>query len=290
MNIMDLLIEDISIDGGTQARVSVDTGAIADYADAMTEGAELPPGMVFFDGAKHYLADGFHRYHANRQIGARRMRCEVRTGTLQDAKLYAYGANKGHGLRPTTADKRKAVVGMLADFADWSDRAIAKHVGVAHSFVASVREPEVAQRQKAAKAASASKQVESDSTGSIGPEVESDSTAAPAEQPAAKPAKAQATTAAPAPDERDQRIAALAEQVAELSQNLTETVADNEAMGKVFDADEKLAEALAQNKKLRLEVAGLRERINGLMGEKNESIRLVKHWKRRAEAAERAAA
>ena len=285
MNIMDLLIEDISIDGGTQARVSVDTGAIADYADAMTEGAELPPGMVFFDGAKHYLADGFHRYHANRQIGARRMRCEVRTGTLQDAKLYAYGANKGHGLRPTTADKRKAVVGMLADFADWSDRAIAKHVGVAHSFVAAVREPEAAQRQKAAKAASAVKQVESDSTGSIGPEVESDSTAAPAEQPAAKPTKAQATAAAPAPDERDQRIAALAEQVAELSQNLTDTVADNEAMGKVFDADEKLAKAMAENKQLRAEVSTLRERVNGLLNEKNEAVRLAKSWKRKAEKA-----
>lgn len=71
---------------------------------------------------------------------------------------------------------------------------------------------------------------------------------------------------------------------------LTTAIADRDGMAKVFEADEKLTEALKQNKQLRAEVSGLRERINGLMGEKNEGIRLVKHWKGRAERAEKAGA
>ncbi len=57
----------------------------------------------------------------------------------QHARLYAYGANRAHGKPPTNADKRKAVLGMLADAPDWSDRAIAKHVGVSPSTVGSCR-------------------------------------------------------------------------------------------------------------------------------------------------------
>ena len=45
---------------------------------------------------------------------------------------------------------------------------------------------------------------------------------------------------------------------------------------------------MAENKRLRAEVTGLRERVNGLMNEKNEAIRLSKSWQRRAEKAEKA--
>jgi hypothetical protein len=95
----------------------------------------------------------------------------------------------------------------------------------------------------------------------------------------------------------DQALAALQTQLdaanealAELTQNLQEVVADNTAMSAVFEADDKLAESLAQNKRLRAEVSGLRERVNGLMSEKNEAVRMVKHWRGRAERAEKAGA
>lgn len=80
------------------------------------------------------------------------------------------------------------------------------------------------------------------------------------------------------------------EALQELTQNLQATVDDNNSMAKVFEADDKLAEALKQNKQLRAEVSTLRERVNGLMGEKNEAIRMVKYWKGRAERAEKAGA
>jgi hypothetical protein len=44
-----------------------------------------------------------------------------------------------HGLRRTNEDKRKAVLGTLALRPDWSDRAVAKHVGVGYTLVATVR-------------------------------------------------------------------------------------------------------------------------------------------------------
>ena len=59
-------------------------------------------------------------------------------------------------------------------------------------------------------------------------------------------------------------------------------------MAAVFEADDKLATALAENKRLRLEIGGLRERVNGLMGEKNTAIRLMKGWKSKAEKFEKA--
>lgn len=41
---------------------------------------------------------------------------------------------------------------MLVDFSDWSDRAIAAHVGVTQPFVGAVRNPETAERQEQASA------------------------------------------------------------------------------------------------------------------------------------------
>lgn len=139
MNITDLRLDLIRIDGETQARARIDLDAVAEYAEQMMEGVALPPAVVFRDGAEHWLADGFHRYHASRKIGAVSMPVELLAGTLHDAKLYAYAANKTHGLRRTNEDKRKAVLGMLALVPDWSDRAIAKHVGVSPTSVGSHR-------------------------------------------------------------------------------------------------------------------------------------------------------
>lgn len=284
-------LRDISIDGGTQARAEINMATVGEYADALIEGDILPPAILFFDGAKNYLAEGFHRFHANRKIGAITMECEVRTGTLQDARLYAYGANKSHGLRRTGEDKRKAVVGMLADFPDWSDRAIAKHVGVSHPFVAAIRSPEVKDRQADARDASAVKAATKaaekspaevpQQAGADSGEVESDSTQEPAAAAQAAPKVESDST--PAIDPSAYRIA-------ELEQMAAELLADNNSMTAVFEADDKLATALAENKRLRSEVGGLRERINGLMGEKNESVRLMKSWRKRAEKAEKALA
>jgi len=292
MTIKHLPIGDISIDGGTQARVEINAATVDEYAEALTEGEKLPPVIVFFDGAQNHLADGFHRYHGNRKIGATTIECDIRTGTLRDARLFAYGANRDHGLRRTVADKRRAVAGMLADCPDWSDRAIAKHVGVSHPFVAAIRSPETKERQAEAREASAAKAVAKAkapaeapaSTEAPAPSVESDSTPKPAEAPAAGDAAQPQVESDSTPP-----VDPLAYRVAELEQIAAELLADNKAMSEVFDADEKAAALLVENKKLRFEISGLRERVGGLMAEKNEAIRLMKSWRKKAEKFEAAA-
>ena len=40
MKLNTIKIDEIKIDGGTQARMKIDDDAVADYADAMAEGAK----------------------------------------------------------------------------------------------------------------------------------------------------------------------------------------------------------------------------------------------------------
>ena len=138
---MNLSLDKIRTDAGTQSREKIDQNVIAEYADSMKNGAQFPQIIVFHDGAEYFLADGFHRYFAARKINSPNLDCDVREGTLRDCILFSYGANPNHGLRRTAADKRKAVIGMVTDieWQDWSDREIAKHCNVSHTFVAAIR-------------------------------------------------------------------------------------------------------------------------------------------------------
>lgn len=152
MTVKTLNIQAICIDGGTQSRVEIDNNTVAEYVEAIKAGDQFPPVIVYFDGADHWLADGFHRWHGHRTASKASIEADVRTGTQRDAILFSLGANKGHGLRPTNQDKRKSVARMLAD-AEWSemsDREIAKHCGCSHTFVANIRSPRQADTKPAA--------------------------------------------------------------------------------------------------------------------------------------------
>ncbi|WP_421413199.1 ParB N-terminal domain-containing protein [Agrobacterium tumefaciens] len=137
----NIALASISIDGGTQSRASVDQGVVADYADAMRNGAIFPPIVLFHDGKSYWLADGFHRYHALNATGAQRVIADVRQGTRRDAILFSVGANASHGLRRTNEDKRRAVLTLLqdAEWSTWSDNEISKRVGVSATTVGTVR-------------------------------------------------------------------------------------------------------------------------------------------------------
>ena len=67
---------------------------------------------------------------------------------------------------------------------------------------------------------------------------------------------------------------------AELAANAAAAIAaahaDAVMVQKLLESDAPLADALAENKRLNAEVAALRQRLNGLMSEKNEAIALVK--------------
>jgi hypothetical protein len=142
MNQIDYVpLESVRINGGTQSRVELNQAVIAEYAETIRLGTDLPPVVMFFDGANFWLADGFHRYHAHRQAGAMEIAAHIHTGAQRDAILYSVGANAAHGLRRTNDDKRRAVMTILADkeWATWSDNAIAKACHVSNHLVSDVR-------------------------------------------------------------------------------------------------------------------------------------------------------
>jgi len=132
----------IRMDGGTQPRATIDGDTVDSYAEALAMGATFPPVTVFFDGSAYWLADGFHRVRAYTQRTITDIPCDVRQGTQRDAILFSLGANATHGKPRTNADKRRAVMVLLADDA-WQKeptRWIAERCSVHHSFVARVKE------------------------------------------------------------------------------------------------------------------------------------------------------
>jgi hypothetical protein len=119
----------------------IDQIVIADYAEAMREGASFPAVVVWFDGTDYWLSDGYHRVHAALTLGLDTIHADVRTGTQQDAQWHSYGVNATHGLRRTNDDKRRAVEAALRhpNAATMSDNIIARHCGVTQPFVGKIR-------------------------------------------------------------------------------------------------------------------------------------------------------
>lgn len=139
--VTSLDLSSIIVSRDTQARMQTDWITVNDYAVAMKEGAQFPPIVVFSDGAEYWLADGFHRVEAAKNIELSAIQADVRRGTKRDAVLFACGANAAHGLRRTNADKRRAVETLLrdAEWVKWSDGEIARRCAVSDRFVSGVR-------------------------------------------------------------------------------------------------------------------------------------------------------
>jgi len=134
-----LKLAEIVTDAGTQVRAGLNETTVADYAEALADGAKFPPVIVFYDGNRYIAADGFHRIHAVRRTGVSQIECDIRKGSKADALKFALGCNAHHGLRRTNADKRHAVGMALKEFPKASNTAIAEMCLVGHELVAEIR-------------------------------------------------------------------------------------------------------------------------------------------------------
>jgi len=134
-------LEKFRLDGGTQARLKIDDDIVMEYAEAMQRGDTFPPVIAFDDGNSLWLADGFHRYHACKSLGKPAIATDRREGSQRDAILYSLGANASHGLRRSSADKRRAVEMMLKDsqWSQWANCDIARRCGVDEKTVRNIR-------------------------------------------------------------------------------------------------------------------------------------------------------
>ena len=244
-------LDEIRIDGGTQVRENISQETVYKYKEDMENGDQFPPLEVVYDGASYWLVDGFHRYHAMKLIGYRTVDTLYRPGTLRDARILALSMNSKHGLPRTHADKRKAVLSALEmeEFANATDAEIAKACEVSKPFVAGLRRPEAKERQQE----SMKRHVEKRKAAEL-------ITPQKSEEPDPRVGEA--------PDEAELRAAELAHQ------------ADVETMHKLLESDEPLKVAHEEIKKLTFLNAQLEVRINGLMAEKNEAVKMVKSLQR----------
>lgn len=64
-----------------------------------------------------------------------------------------------------------------------------------------------------------------------------------------------------------------------LEAEITRLTLDNEAMGKIFEEDDRLKAAMDENAKLRAIIVVLESRLNGIISEKAEAIKAAKKWK-----------
>jgi hypothetical protein len=173
---MQLSIDSIRTDGGTQPRAELRNDVVEEYAELMRAGAAFPPVLVFYDGRDYWLADGFHRIRAwHRARPHQPIEVEVLQGTLDDARWYSYGVNKAHGLRRTNEDKERAVRTALLHpkAAGLSNVQIAEHCGVHERTVRRYREKAAAANEEPPAASTP----ESDGAG-VGPEPSTSSTSA----------------------------------------------------------------------------------------------------------------
>lgn len=249
-------LNDIRIDGGTQSRTVIDQTLVYQYIECMKEGDEFPPIQTVFDGATHWLVDGFHRYHAYKLMGLKQTDVNYKPGTQSEAQIISFGVNGKHGKPRTVEDKRNAVQMALEhpDLKDKSTYEIAKICAVSQPFVAGIRDPKKKEKQKAAIEKHVQKKAEElaeENTNSISSEkttvdsgVHVDSGFAPSDD--------------------------------ELRANELAQQADLELLNKLLESDEPLKIAHEEIKRLNFLNAQMEIRIASLMTEKNEAIKDAK--------------
>ena len=246
-------LDKIRLDGGTQMRKDLDMQMIYNYKEAMENGDVFPKLHTVFDGEFHWLVDGFHRYHAYKLLNQKEVDVHYEMGSKLEAQVIAFGVNGDHGKQRTNIEKHDIVLAASIHelTKNKSDRELAKICKVSAPFVASVRNPEVKERQNQQRKKSSRKKLAennnpNDNRGVIGLHPGSDSF--------------EPVSEIFAPDDDELRANELAEK------------ADRELLNKLLDASEPLAVAYEEIKKLTLLNAQQETRIAALQREKNEAI------------------
>jgi hypothetical protein len=151
MPIKTVSMSSIRADVRAQPRTTINTDFVAEYVEAMANGAAFPPIVVFEEPSTgvYYIGDGFHRHYAHQGLGLAEVECDVRPGGLREAILFSCSANAAHGVRRSNEDKRRAVLALLGDaeWVAWSNREIARRCAVDEQLVRRLRpqpEPDTA--------------------------------------------------------------------------------------------------------------------------------------------------
>ena len=94
--IKQIAIPDIRTDGGTQQR-PIDENVVKRYKALYQDGVKFPPVDIIYDGKDYWLWDGFHRFHAQRQLGKKIIETSIEDGSRRDAVWFSFHANHDSG-------------------------------------------------------------------------------------------------------------------------------------------------------------------------------------------------
>lgn len=135
-------LSQITLDPNLMMRVALNQDIVDEYAQAMLDGDKFPPIIIFNDGDKNYLVDGFKRYYAHKKNGLEIIDADVQMGTYDDAFDYAFiNANRKNGDHYTPEDKRFQLrIAMdKPRYANKSDRELSRILKVSNTFVSKFR-------------------------------------------------------------------------------------------------------------------------------------------------------
>lgn len=135
-----IAIADLRLDLSPQPRGEINKDVAEEYAEVIDSGKELHPVDVFNCPEGLIVPDGRHRIEAHILRSKTHIKCNLKNGTLDEARMAALASNHAHGYRRTNAQKRSYAFKALTWFSDWANNRIAEHAGITDKTVQSIRE------------------------------------------------------------------------------------------------------------------------------------------------------
>jgi hypothetical protein len=268
--ILKIKIDRLTLHPDLQMREVMDQALIYSYVQLMKEGAVFDPMSATFDGDTYWLDGGHHRYQAYKLLNVREVAVDYTDGDFDEAFRKALCSNHKNGKQRSNDDKRKAVLKCFLRYPDMSNYEVAKAVEVSQSFVAGIRDPEVKARQDEARERSVGKKLGQKPDTTTSPTSSENTTDDDCGKKTTSPTSSLKTTL-----DTDQALGAVPsdEEIEEAQVSLQK---DIDSMHRLLEADDKLAEAFEEIKKLNLRNTQLESRMKAIMNEKNSAVKVIR--------------
>lgn len=113
-------------------------GESAEHVRLLLE-SEIPFPPIIVHRSTMRIIDGMHRYRAAEARGDTEIDAVLFDGAESEAFVLAVRSNVRHGLPLSLADRKAAAQRILVSFPQWSNRSIARVVGLSHKTVGAMR-------------------------------------------------------------------------------------------------------------------------------------------------------
>ena len=124
---MKMSLDKITLDERLQHRELLNDAMILELKEAYKNGDKVEPIVLIFDGERHWMPDGHHRYYGCKAALCDTIEANVFDGDFRAAWLYSLGVNANHGMRRSAADLQRVLDRAFDDgeVSKWTDSKIA---------------------------------------------------------------------------------------------------------------------------------------------------------------------